>query len=239
MGDGRPPDGSGGAHFFVDDLERPALDDQDRHHAARVLRLRSGEAITVSDGWGRWRPARYGDEIEVAGEVVSVPSPTPALTVGFALVKGAKPELVVQKLCELGVDRIEPFVAERSVVRWDESRADRAHERWGAIVRSAAMQSRQVRLPELAPVAAFATVAVPPAALADLGGRPPARGDMRVLVGPEGGWSDAEREVGLERIAFGRNVLRADTAAIAVGAILAALRESLVEPSGPPGPRGE
>jgi 16S rRNA (uracil1498-N3)-methyltransferase len=238
VGDGREPDGSGGAHFFVDDLERPVLHDQDRHHAARVLRLRSGEPITLSDGQGRWRPARFGDEIEVTGETVSVPAPTP-LTVGFALVKGAKPELVIQKLCELGIDRIEPFVAARSVVRWDESRAGKAHERWGAIVRSAAMQSRRVRLPELAPVAPFAAVAIPPAALADLGGRPPDRGDTRVLVGPEGGWSDAERDDELERIAFGRHVLRAETAAIAVGAILVALRESLVEPTGSHDPQGE
>jgi 16S rRNA (uracil1498-N3)-methyltransferase len=237
--DGREPDGSGGAHFFVDDLEHPALDDQDRHHAARVLRLRDGEAITVSDGRGCWRPARFGDEIELAGEVVSVPSPNPPLTVGFALVKGAKPELVIQKLCELGVDRIEPFVADRSVVRWDESRADKAHDRWGAIVRSAAMQSRRVRLPELAPVVSFAEAASRPGALADLGGRRPNRADTRVLVGPEGGWSDAEREHDLERIAFGRNVLRAETAAIAVGAILVALRESLVESSGSPDPQGE
>jgi 16S rRNA (uracil1498-N3)-methyltransferase len=238
MDDGRAPDGSGGAHFFVEDLERPVLDDQDRHHAVRVLRLRSGEAITVSDGMGRWRSGRFGQEIEIAGDTVSVAAPSP-LTVGFAMVTGAKPELVIQKLCELGVDRIEPFVAERSVVRWDESRADRAQDRWRAIVRSAAMQSRRVRLPELAPVAPFAEVAASPAALADLGGRSPRRGDTRVLVGPEGGWSDAEREHGLERIAFGRNVLRAETAAIAVGAILVALRESLVGPSESPGPPGE
>jgi 16S rRNA (uracil1498-N3)-methyltransferase len=239
VGDGREPDGSGGAHFFVDDLERPVLPEQDRHHAARVLRLRRGEPITVSDGRGCWRPARFDDEIEVSGGIVSVPSPSPPLTVGFALVKGAKPELVIQKLCEVGIDRIEPFVAERSVVRWDESRADRALERWGAIVRSAAMQSRRVRLPELAPVARFSAAVTTPAALADRRGRPPDRGDTRVLVGPEGGWSDAERDLELERIAFGRNVLRAETAAIAVGAILVALRESLVEPSRPQGPQGE
>ncbi len=239
MVDGREPDGSGGAHFFVDDLERPVLADHDRHHAGRVLRLRDGEAITVSDGRGRWRAARFGDDIEAAGEIVSVPEATSPLTVGFALVKGAKPELVIQKLCELGIDRIEPFVAERSVVRWDDSRAGKAHERWGAIVRSAAMQSRRVRLPELAPVAPFAAAAVPPAALADLGGRVPDRGDRRLLVGPEGGWSDAERDLDLERIAFGRHVLRAETAAIAVGAILVALREALVEPSGSQGPQGE
>jgi 16S rRNA (uracil1498-N3)-methyltransferase len=245
--DGREPDGSGGAHFFVDDLEQPVLDDQDLHHATRVLRLRSGEPITVSDGRGRWRPGRFGDEIEVAGDIVSVLAATPPLTVGFALVKGAKPELVIQKLCELGIDRIEPFVAERSVVRWDEARAGRAHERWGAIVRSAAMQSRQVRLPEVAPVAPFVAIVagrsagapVAPVALADVGGRPPRRGDTRVLVGPEGGWSDAEREHGLERIAIGRNVLRAETAAIAVGAILVALRESLVEPTESADPPGE
>jgi 16S rRNA (uracil1498-N3)-methyltransferase len=240
VGEGLEPDGSGGHHFFVDDLDDPELRDDDRHHAARVLRLRPGEAITVSDGRGSWRAARFGDgAVEVAGEVVSVAPPSHALSVGFALVKGAKPELVIQKLCELGVDRIEPFVAERSVVRWDEARAQKAHDRWTSIVRGAAMQSRRVHLPELVEVLRFADVAVPPAVLADRGGRAPTLEDRRVLIGPEGGWSDTEREVALDRVGFGRHVLRAETAAIAVGAILVALRESLVDPHGSQGPRAK
>src|SRR3546814_15377913 len=56
-------------------------------------------------------------------EVAEVPAAAPELTVAFALVKGDKPELVVQKLTELGIDRIEPLRAERSVVRWDEAKA--------------------------------------------------------------------------------------------------------------------
>ena len=80
------------------------------------------------------------------------------LTIGFALTKGDKPELVVQKLTELGVDRIVPFVAERSVVRWDDDKAARNVERWRAIAREAAAQAHRPWLPEVAEVRPFAEV---------------------------------------------------------------------------------
>jgi 16S rRNA (uracil1498-N3)-methyltransferase len=228
-----------GPLFFVEDLARPQLGDDDRHHAERVLRLRVGESLTLSDGRGGAVGARWtADGPEVTAAVVTEDRPESALTVCFALVKGAKPELVVQKLCELGVDRIVPFVAERSVVRWDDAKADRAVERLSAVARGAAMQSHRWWLPEVTPVATFAQVAVAPAVLAERGGRAPSGTDFCVLVGPEGGWSDAERDVPLERVEFGRNVMRAETAAIAVGAIVVALREGLVGPGGPHGPDG-
>jgi 16S rRNA (uracil1498-N3)-methyltransferase len=229
-----------GPLFFVEDLAHPVLSDDDHHHAERVLRLRVGASLTLSDGRGGAVPARWtASGPEASGEmVVESAPPEPALTVCFALVKGAKPELVVQKLCELGVDRIVPFVAERSVVRWDGHKADRAVDRLAAVARGAAMQSHRVWLPEVSAVTTFAEVAVAPAVLADRGGRPPSGEDFCVLVGPEGGWSDAERDAPLERVEFGRNVMRAETAAIAVGAIVVALREGLVEPGGPHGPVG-
>src|SRR3546814_2905207 len=79
-------------------------------------------------------------------EVAEVPAAAPELTVAFALVKGDKPELVVQKLTELGIDRIVPLRAERSVVRWDEAKAASALTRLRAIARAAAMQSHRPRL---------------------------------------------------------------------------------------------
>ena len=55
--------GRGGApHVFVDDLDAPRLSDDDRHHLGRALRLRPGDPLTLSDGRGRWRWARFGDE---------------------------------------------------------------------------------------------------------------------------------------------------------------------------------
>jgi 16S rRNA (uracil1498-N3)-methyltransferase len=121
------------------------------------------------------------------------------------------------------------------VVRWDEARASKAVDRWTSIARSAAMQSRRVRVPVVEEVRRFDDLAVPGpgsgTVLADLGGRPPTSADRRILVGPEGGWSPAERSVGLDQVRVGRHVLRAESAAIVSGALLVALRDGLAGPS--------
>jgi 16S rRNA (uracil1498-N3)-methyltransferase len=219
----------------VADLDRPSLAPGDRHHLERVLRLGAGEVVTVSDGRGGWRACRFGTEAELspAGEVVRDPRPSPPVEVAFALVKGERPELVVQKLTELGADRIVPFAAARSVVRWDASRAARHVERLRRVAREAAGQCRRTWLPEVDEVATFADVAGRAGAvLADQEGSPPWLPDGPVLVGPEGGWSDEELARDLPRIALGPHVLRAETAALAVGALLAALRAGLVASPG-------
>jgi 16S rRNA U1498 N3-methylase RsmE len=121
---------------FVDDLDAPALDDADDHHLRRVLRLRDGDEVTIADGRGRWRRARFGRAIECVSAVDDEPMVAPEITVAFAVVKGDRPEFIVQKLTELGVDRVVPFVAARSVVRWDDDRAVR-HPRDCAVSREA------------------------------------------------------------------------------------------------------
>ena len=216
------------AHVFVADVDAPALRDDDRHHLSRVLRVRDGDALTVSDGRGRWRACRFGAELEPLGAVVADEQPSPALAVGFALVKGERPELVVQKLTELGIDRIVPFVAARSVVRWDDAKAARAHERLEAVAREAAMQSRRTWLPTVTPVATFADVAVAGAALCESGGAPPSLATPTLLVGPEGGWAPEELGAGLPTVALGPTVLRAETAAIAAATLLTALRARIL-----------
>lgn len=128
-------DPAGKAHAFVDDIRAPVLADRDRHHLERVLRLRVGDAFTVSDGQGRWRWCRFGVDIEPTGDIEREDAPDPTITIAFALVKGDRPEIVVQKLTELGVDRIVPFVAERSVARWDEAKSNREHDRLTTIAR--------------------------------------------------------------------------------------------------------
>lgn len=213
------------ANAFVADLEAPVLDDADRHHLERVLRLRPGEPITVSDGRGAWRACWFGAELEPVGPIEQDPRPAPLLTIAFALVKGDRPELVVQKLTELGVDEIVPFVAARSVARWDATKAARQAERLALVARAAAMQSRRTWLPLVAPLASFADVARRPgAAMAERGGAAPSLDHPVVLVGPEGGWSDEERALDLPTVGLGPNVLRAETAAIAAGVLLAARR---------------
>jgi 16S rRNA (uracil1498-N3)-methyltransferase len=224
---GRPP-ADGGPHVFVTDLDAPVLDLDDAHHLSKALRLRRGDPLTVSDGAGAWRPCRFGTPITTAGPIVEAGRPGPTVTVAFALVKGARPELVVQKLTELGIDRIVAFEAERSVVRWDGERTARHRERLRRVGREAAMQSRRCVLPDIEVGTPFVDLAeAPGAVLAERDGRPLGPDDRLVLVGPEGGWSPGERE-GREAVTLGPNVLRAETAAIAAGVLLSALRHGSV-----------
>lgn len=217
------------AHVFVADLDVPVLDGRDRHHLERVLRLRSGEAITVSDGRGRWRPARFGPAIEPDGEIVSEPEPEPRLTVGFALVKGERPEWIVQKLTELGVDEIALLAAERCVVHWDDAQWTRHLGRLERIATEAAMQSRRTRLAQVRHGALEELAARQGVALADPSGGPMSSTTTTVLVGPEGGWTDRERSLGAT-VRISGQILRTETAAVTAGALLTALRDGFVVP---------
>jgi 16S rRNA (uracil1498-N3)-methyltransferase len=220
------------AHAFVADLQRPELDPDDRHHLERVLRLHPGDELTVSDGAGGWRACRFGPTLEPVGDVARDPRPSPPLTVAFALVKGERPEWAVQKLTELGVDRIVAFAAARSVVRWEPARAAHQAERMRRVAREASMQCRRTWLPEVEDVTVFDEVAARPGAvLADREGAPPSIPRGPVLVGPEGGWSPEEAGAGLPLMALGTHVLRAETAAVAAAALLGALRAGLVGPA--------
>lgn len=222
-------------HVFVQDLQALELDDADRHHLERVLRLRAGDRVTAADDRGGWRDARWaGGTLEADGDVVIVPPAEPVLTVAFALTKGERPELAVQKLTEVGVDRIIPFVAERSVARWEGERASRHVERLRRVGREAAMQCERAYLPVVDDVTTFdVVVALPDAALAERHGAPPSLAHATLVVGPEGGWSPGEAECGLPRVVLGPQVLRAETAALAAGVLLTALRAGIVGPSGP------
>ncbi|MFP5322938.1 MAG: RsmE family RNA methyltransferase [Acidimicrobiia bacterium] len=212
--------------MLVADVEAPVLDDAAHHHLARVRRLRPGDDVLVGDGAGAWRPGRFtgAAEVEPAGEVVHVPRPEPELTVAFALTKGDKPELVVQKLTELGVDRIVPFRAERSVVRWDEAKAERHHERLGAIARAACEQAHRCWLPVVEPVTDVADLAARGAVRLDRGPVSLGLDTPVVAVGPEGGWTEDERAALPASRGLGAHVLRAETAAITAGAVLGSLR---------------
>lgn len=209
---------------FVDDLDTPRLDDADHHHLARVRRVRPGDAVVVGDGQGAFRRYRFGSTLEPDGPVEHMARPEPALTVAFALTKGGRPELVVQKLTELGIDRIVPFVADRTIVRWDGAKTARSIERWRAIAREAAAQAHRPWLPEVAAVAPASEVLTGPhVTLADPDGEPPTLERTTVAVGPEGGWSPDELG-SRHRTRLSPLVLRADTAAVAAGAIFTALR---------------
>jgi len=233
------------AHVFVADLEVPELEEDDAHHLTRVLRLRDGEAVGLSDGSGRWRlgrltvvsagPAARQVGVEPVGPITSDPAPDPAVSLAVALPKGDRGDWAVQKLTELGVDEIIVLDTARSVVRWDEERASRGTARLSRIIRQAAMQARLTRLPRLSgPVTAaqVAQVAGGPAqawAAAEPGGaHAPDLAHPRVLIGPEGGWAEGELPAGLARVGLGPTVLRTETAAVAAATVLVLLRAGLL-----------
>jgi 16S rRNA (uracil1498-N3)-methyltransferase len=219
------------AHVFVDDVAAPALRDDDAHHLARVLRLRDGEAVTVSDGRGAWRLCAYnGGALEPQADPQKAESPSPPVAIAFALAKGDKPELIVQKLTELGVDRIVPIAAARSVVRWDDAKAARNVARLDAVARAAAMQSRRAFLPAVEQVATLDEflAGTPSAALAHPGEGAVAEDLQAIAVGPEGGWTDEEAALTARHVDLGPTTLRAETAALAAGVLLTALRDGRV-----------
>ncbi len=220
--------------MFVDDVESPTLATTDRHHLEKVLRLRDGEVVTVADagGSGRWRVCRFASAgLSPEGEVAVEPLLAPELVVAFAPTKGDRPEWAVQKLTELGVDRIVPLVTARSVVRWTGDRAVSAVERLRRVAREAAMQSRRARLPVIENAAPFSEViGRSGAAMAVAGGDPPSLVTPLILVGPEGGWEADELAAGGPTVGLGPGVLRTETAAAAAGTLLVALRAGLVMP---------
>ena len=224
-----PPDG-GHPHVVVADLGSPSLDDETAHHLGRVRRLRDGDACTATDLAGRWRWCRFRTDgtLEPDGEVTEVRRPEPPITIAFALTKGDKPDLVVQKLTELGVDRIVPFRAERSVVRWDPAKAAVQAERLQAIARGAVAQSRRCWPTVVEPVADVATLAARGAVRMERGHGPLDLARNVLAIGPEGGWSDAERELLADAAGLGPNVLRAETAALTSGALMVSLRSGIV-----------
>jgi 16S rRNA (uracil1498-N3)-methyltransferase len=232
---------------FVADPAQPAPTVADAHHLLEVLRLRPGEPVVAGDGAGRWvrcrvaaggagRPGAAVDPTSILvpdGPVVVSAPPRPALTVGFVPTKGDRPEWVVQKLTELGVDRIVPVRSSRSVVRWDGVRGERAVERLKRVARQAAAQSRRPWLPEVSPLTALDDLAAQtgqPARLAQPGGCPPSLDPPVLIVGPEGGWDTAELDRHGPGVGLGPTVLRSETAAVAAAVILGALRSGLVRP---------
>ncbi len=245
MGLARPPSATPAgvpatAHVYVERLDDTiTVEGDDGHHLQRARRVRPGETVTAADGYGRWRvftvvAAAAGTVVlEATTALAHEPRLEPSLTVACSLTKGEKPELVVQKLTELGVDRIVLVEAARSVVRWDDAKAAAAMDRLRRVAREAGAQSRRARIPVVdGPVAPVELLAHPGLVVAAGDGVPAHAlpeapgGSWVVAVGPEGGFDDAElRAFGpAPRLAVGPFVLRAETAAIAVAAALVGRR---------------
>lgn len=209
-------------------------------HLTRVLRVEAGQRFEVSDGE---RP--FLAEVEQAkGERVVfrvlepleiVPVPV-RITLCAALIKFDRFEWIVEKATELGVERILPVETTRSERGLLEASRKRS-ERWIRIARESSQQSRRVRAPEILPAVRLAgALAVEaehrffleensaPALLHEI---PEERQETAaILLGPEGGWTDPEREAareaGWSAVSLGPQVLRAETAACAALAVVMA-----------------
>jgi 16S rRNA (uracil1498-N3)-methyltransferase len=220
------------------------LDADAAHHLSRVLRLRPGAAVVVADGAGNEAPALLGDgEVVLEAPARATPAGRPRLTVAQALPKARKLDDVIRQVTELGVDRVVPVAAERSVVRLDGDRAERAVTRWRAVARAAAEQARRPYLPVVSPVTSASDLvaelrpgdrlfvahvgAVRSLAAAVTDTVAAGTTEIVVAVGPEGGWTDAEvaafEAAGGEVIGLGPSVLRTEHAAAAAVAVVAAL----------------
>ncbi len=217
--------GSAGPHVFVDSLEDMVVDNDDLAHLSKSLRMRDGDRLTASNGEGSWRYGRFQTSglFLPDGDVHHVQPHMAKLTVAFSLVKGNKPEFAIQKLTELGIDQIVVLAAERSIVKWDDTKVERTLERWRRIVREAAMQSHRVRLPELVAVLpAREWLATAGVSIAHFDGAEIGPSHNSVAIGPEGGWTPAELDLVSDMVNLGETVLRAETAAIAAGTLLCA-----------------
>ena len=227
--------------FLVDELPGPGtflLGGDEGRHAAKVRRLAVGEDVLVSDGLGGLLEcvveSVVSDGLQLTVRAAStVPLPRPRLVVVQALPKGDRAELAVEVLTELGVDEIVPWVASRSITRWDGARGAKALDKWRRTAREAAKQSRRPRLPIVHDLASTADVAgrlgcglvlheeaPTPLSSVDL----PDADEIVLVVGPEGGVSPDELAVfagaGATAVRLGDEVMRTSTAGAAALAVL-------------------
>jgi len=233
---------------FALDAQTVSLSADEARHARGVLRLHAGDEVYVFDGAGReFRCAvrefhRDGAVLDVLEEVEPArPESSLNLTLGFALLKGEKFDLVLQKATELGASRIVPVATSRADVRIrNVDDAKQKVTRWQRIVLEAAKQCGRAQLMEIEEPIGFKALIDRPAeagelrlmfaerdgsSLADVARNPPSvSAKVFALIGPEGGWADKEielaREGGYQIVTLGGRTLRAETAAIAIVALL-------------------
>ena len=226
--------------------------DQARY-IGRVLRLKPGDGFTIFDGKGGEYPATVATvsktqvEINVAAiQEQNAQSPL-AIHLLQGVSRGERMDFVVQKATELGVHRITPVLTEFSVVKLDPNRAKKREQHWLNIAISACEQCGRNRLPYIDapqslrnwfgenldsnPDNSDTRILLRPGSESALVSIAKPAGDLTLLIGPEGGFSDAEYEqagiAGFKAASFGPRILRTETAAIAAIAVLQSLHGDL------------
>jgi 16S rRNA (uracil1498-N3)-methyltransferase len=212
-------------------------------HVGAVLRMQNGEALTlfagnnieyhatIIDASKKSVSVRIDEEAEIDRE-----SPTPIHLVQ-SISKGDRMEWVMQKAVELGVTTITPIISERTVVRLDEKRTAKKQAQWQAIVQSACEQCGRNIIPQVLPLSSFEDylqqskaaikLILDPCGSQSWNNFDLSSGDIALLIGPEGGFSDAEvsqaKTSGFQALHLGPRILRTETAAIAAISLLQAV----------------
>jgi len=236
--------------FFVDEILGPqgsvAITGAEAKHIATVLRMGPGDHIVLLDKVGN-RFLAVIKELSRRHVLVnlesSVPAPDPSpvrITLCQALLKSNPMDFLVEKTSELGVNRILPYIADRTVVKVDGEKAHGKARHWQEIAQSAAKQSDRAVPAEIGPLHSFDEML---AGLSDdsvlkilLWEQEERRGlkdllrssspapEVFAMVGPEGGFTEREvkkaGEAGFLPVSLGRRILRAETAAITLVTIL-------------------
>lgn len=202
-------------------------------HLASVARLRPGECVEVSDQLRAYRATTEScspEEVRFQVEdPLPDPPPMPRLVVALSIVRFARFEWAVEKLTELGVHAIRPLIADRSDPKLVTTAPKRV-ARWRRIGFEAAQQARRLAAPRVEQPIAFEQVVECPGSvclLVDPDGDPLPQvhggGGATLLVGPEGGWTERERNLaganGIKTAGLGSTILRSETAAVAAAAI--------------------
>ena len=227
------------------------------NHIKNVLRLTIGDTITVCDGAGKEYECEIAEisKEQVYANIVDINQNAAELPCNITLFQGMpksdKMEFIIQKCVELGVSRIVPVEMSRCVVKLEPKKEEAKRKRWYGISESAAKQSKRMIVPEIAPVMKYKD-AVQEAEKTDLfllpyedseslegaGGMELTRELIRrlepgqkcaVLIGPEGGFSDAEVEIAkahaAKTITLGKRILRTETAGLFVMSAIGLLLE--------------
>jgi 16S rRNA (uracil1498-N3)-methyltransferase len=219
-----------------------ALAPEAAQHVAKSLRLKTGDSLTVFDGRGGEYDAVIQrverDRVDVKVGPFRDVDRESSLDIGLVqgLPEADKMDWIIQKAAELGVAWIQPVVCDRSVVRLSGERAARREAHWRRVAVAACEQCGRNRIPDVRPTLGFQSwIAVASAARrwmlasdgSPLAGMTPPTGPLELLVGPEGGLSDREKDLalprGFEAVALGRRVLRTETAPLAAMAAMHAL----------------
>lgn len=224
-------------------LELPA---ELAHHAIRVLRLKPDSSIILFNGEGGQYPARLVIEGKAGYADLGPHAPIEAeldgdITLVQGIPSGDKMDWVIEKAVELGVRRLVPIAAQRSVLQLSGERLHKRMKHWRRIAQAASEQSGRNRIMDIAEPRTLhqhlvetadelpCTLFCHPDGMQTLAQALDATQERLVfLVGPEGGWSNEEQALttrhGLIPVRFGKRVLRSETAGLALVAAASALK---------------